>query len=61
MQLYQWKIQRKWHEYKHDYLERVIDSITLLRAHEWVFRNFDRDVKTHQETRQISPMNQTGS
>ena len=47
----QWETQGKGYEYKYDYLERVIDTITPLRSHERVFRSFDGDI-----TREIHPV-----
>ena len=47
----QWETQGKGYEYKYDYLERVIDTITPLRSHERVFRSFDGEI-----TREIHPV-----
>ena len=40
----QWEKKESGYEYRHDFLERVVDTISPLQEHHRVFRNFDGDI-----------------
>ena len=40
----QWENKEGGYEYRYDFLERIVDTISPLREHERVFRNFDGDI-----------------
>lgn len=40
----QWEKKESGYEYRHDFLERVVDTISPMQEHHRVFRNFDGDI-----------------